>query len=44
MGALSNLAFSRPGVELTEPAAETPDTLVFITNFFDDLRRLTEAE
>ena len=26
------------------PAEETPDTVVFITNFFDGLRRLTAAE
>jgi hypothetical protein len=26
------------------PAAEAVDTVVFITNFFDELRRLTEAE
>ena len=26
------------------PVAEVPDTVVFITNFFDELRRLTEAE
>ena len=26
------------------PAAEAPDTVVFITNFFDELRRLTAAE